>query len=331
MADVQKYFEKFHAAIRADYEMNETLRDKRDIIVNLVKGSLKEKNHPTCEVLLQGSYKVGTGIRMIEKLEYDIDVGLRFAFNSTEHAPETVRSWVFEAVDGHTKSVEEMGPCIRVNYSDNYHVDLVCYACWNDSNDVKQYRLAHKTNGWRPADPPAMLEIVRTAREKFKGTEDGETTTDQLRRVVRYLKRWNDEAIPFEAEYKATGLAWLLLTINGLSPVKKWDGIPDDRSALEYLASNTASIIGRLSLKKPVPEYEDVFGRINDEEGAKLKDRFGKMRDALISANQEIDPVKACTILRGVFGRDFPIPEPEDTAKKTYGPAIVTSSSSAGR
>jgi hypothetical protein len=86
---------------------------------------------------------------------------------------------------------------------------------------------------------------------------------------------------------------------------------------------------GRLSFKKPVPEYEDVFGRISEGEMVKLKERFGRMRTALVSANNEVDPVKACTTLKGVFGRDFPVPEPEDTAKKTFGPAIVTSSSSA--
>ena len=331
MADVQKYFEQFHSAIRADYDINKTLRDKRDIIVEMVQASLKGKKRPCCDVLLQGSYRVGTGIYPIEELEFDIDVGLRFDFKPTEYPPAEVRNWVFEAVDGHTNSVELMGPCIRVNYAMDYHVDLVCYATWTDENGVTRYGLAHKTNGWRPADPPGMLEFVKQARQRFEGTEDGPTNTDQLRRVVRYLKRWNDEAIPFEAEYKATGLAWLLMAINGLSPNKKWDGCPDDRSALESLASGAASLFGRLSAKKPVPEYEDVFGRISDDEMSKLKKRFGAMRDALIFANQEIDPVKACTKLKEVFGRDFPVPEPEDTAKKTYGPAIVTSSSSAGR
>jgi hypothetical protein len=331
MADVQKYFEQFHSTIRADYDLNKILREKRDVIVDLVQKSLKEKSLPCCEVLLQGSYAVRTGIYPIEKLEFDIDVGLRFPFKETAYTATVVRDWIFSAVDGHTKSVEKKGACIRVNYSDNYHVDLVSYACWTDSNGQGQCKLASKSEGWRPADPAAMLDYVKSARKRFEGTEDSGTKTDQLRRVVRYLKRWNDEAIPFEAPYKATGLAWLLLAINMLNVSKSWDGTPDDRNALENLASGVASIYGRLALKKPFPEYEDVFGCVSDKEMSALKERFGKLRDALIAANQTIDPVKACTTLKSVFGRDFPVPEPEDTAKKTYGPAIVTSSSSARR
>jgi hypothetical protein len=40
MANVQKYFEKFHEAIRTDYETNKELRDKRDIILDKIEGSL---------------------------------------------------------------------------------------------------------------------------------------------------------------------------------------------------------------------------------------------------------------------------------------------------
>ena len=43
MANVQKYLEQFHQKIRTDYEMSETLRDKRDIIINRIRKHLAEK------------------------------------------------------------------------------------------------------------------------------------------------------------------------------------------------------------------------------------------------------------------------------------------------
>jgi hypothetical protein len=49
MANVQKYFETFHDVIRADYDMNSTLRDKRDKILDLLKRRLKEAGHPSCD------------------------------------------------------------------------------------------------------------------------------------------------------------------------------------------------------------------------------------------------------------------------------------------
>jgi hypothetical protein len=72
MANIQTYFEDFHEVIRADYDMNSTLREKRDIVVDLIKARLKEGGHLTCDQLLQGSYRMGTGVKPIGDLEYDI-------------------------------------------------------------------------------------------------------------------------------------------------------------------------------------------------------------------------------------------------------------------
>src|SRR3954462_2806432 len=128
MANVQKYFEQFHARIRTDYYMNATLIEKRDIILNRITAHLKKNDRPCFVRLSQGSYKMKTGTIPIAEIEFDIDVGLCFPFNETEYTATTVRDWVYDAVFGHTEKVEKKGPCIRVTYKDGYHVDLVVYA-----------------------------------------------------------------------------------------------------------------------------------------------------------------------------------------------------------
>ncbi|HXM49589.1 MAG TPA: nucleotidyltransferase [Pyrinomonadaceae bacterium] len=328
MANVQKYFEEFHKRIRVDYEMSSTLRDKRDKILNRVRKYLSDNGLPGFTEILQGSYKMKTGTIPIANLEYDIDVGLRFSIKATDYDAKTVRQWVFKAVDGHTQKVEEKGPCIRVTYADGYHVDLVIYACWQDDLGQNQCRLAHKTNGWREADPIGLIDHVKAARKPYEGTEDKATQTDQFRRVVRYQRRWIDEEIPFVSSSKPTGLAFVLLSIAKLRPTLSWMGLPDDRAALEALAKEVSLTIGRIVAKKPTPEYEDMFGCLSDEEMDSLKVRYDVMAKALREADEVTDPVEACEVLEKIFGDDFPIPEAEETAKKTYAPAIVTSSSS---
>ena len=144
MANVQPQFEQFHQRIRTDYDSNQTLREKKDIIVQRVKDHLMRSKRPACEEFIQGSYKMKVGICALKGAEFDIDVGLRFSFAETEYTSTEVRKWVFEAVDGHTQEVEEKGACIRVRYQDGYHVDLVSYARWDDTLGREQYRLAHK-------------------------------------------------------------------------------------------------------------------------------------------------------------------------------------------
>jgi hypothetical protein len=329
MAYIQKQFEQFHDIIRTDYEMNDTLREKRDIILCRIRTHLAEQKRAGFDELHQGSYKMKTGVVPIADLEYDIDVGLRFSFTEDDYTAKEVRKWVFEAVDDHTEDVDEKGPCIRVTYQDGYHVDLVCYAWWIDDAGEEQFRLAHKTNGWRLAQPAKLIEHVNEAREPFAGTEDNLTKTDQFRRCVRYLKRWNDVALPEEADAKPTGLAFVLLAIERLVPTYTWDGKLDDRLALERLARSAANTWGRIVAKKPTPEYEDMYGRLSDEEMDELKERFRVLAETLEVAGREPDPTKACELLQTVFGDNFPGPPPEQTAEKTRGPAIVPSSVSA--
>lgn len=334
MADVQTLFERFHRGIRTYYEINDELREKKNIILRRVKAHLAEKGLPTCTPYLQGSYKMKVGILPLAGSEYDIDVGLRFDFDESAYTAKQVRTWVFEAVDGHTEDVEARGPCIRVTYADGYHVDLVCYAHWDDAVGATQYRLAHRSRGWVPADPPALVQWALDARVPFEGTEDS-TETDQFRRVVRYLKRWNDYTFDGSADDKPTGLALLLLTRQHLSipALTLFEGTPDDRAAVERVARGAAATFGRIVATKPTPEFEDMFSRLSDEAMETLKARFGVLRDALVAANQADTQAKACAELRKVFGDDFPCPdsgeERTQTAMRTATPAIVPSSSSA--
>lgn len=329
MADVQKQLEKFHEKIRVDYDMSRELRDKRDIVVAKVKKYLQDNGYPTCEVLLQGSYKMKTGAKPIADLEYDIDIGLRFDIHEDDYKAVTVRGWVFDAVKDHTLRVEDKGPCVRVVYEAGYHLDLVTYAVREaDGKDV--YRLANKKNGWRPADPPALLEYVKDYRETFKGTEDGATKTDQFRRCVRYLRRWNDVRMPYEDEMKPTGLAYVLLAIQrGLAKHAFVDGRPDDRTALAAFVRGLSWTSGRLRADKPTPEYEEVLSRLDDGAMTQLKADLSSLAAALEEAGRTADPVQACKRLCEVFGDDFPVPPPQETAKASGAPAVITSSTSA--
>lgn len=335
MANVQSLFETFHSRIRTYYEINKTLMEKKDIIVKRVKSHLAKNNRPSCEPFIQGSYKMKVGICALKGMEYDIDVGLRFSFDENSYTAEEVRKWVFEAVDGHTDTaVEKKASCIRVTYADGYHVDLVAYAWWDDAYRVEQHRLAHKSKGWRPANPPKLVQIVAEARKPFEGTEDANEKTDQFRRVVRYLKRWNDHAIPRESADKPSGIALVLLTKQHLTgPAHSWDGTSDDRQALERVATAAALTYGRISVIKPTPEGEDLFAGLSDTAMDDLKKRFGKLRDALVFAKNTNEAAEACKELKKELGDDFPCPDPEEEKKnkalRTAAPAIVTSSSSA--
>lgn len=330
MANIQPQFEQFHKNIRTYYEINETLREKKDIIVSRVQAYLKANQLPGCVPFIQGSYKMKVGICALRGAEFDIDVGLRFSFDESRYSPSEVRGWILRAVEGHTQTVKAHANCIRVTYKDGYHVDLVAYAWWDDVYGHEQYRLAHESKGWRPADPPALVEYVRRAGTPFVGTEDG-TGTDQFRRVIRYLKRWNDAAILGESPDKPSGLALVLLVERYLkTPAWTWDRTSMyDLDAVRTVARAAARTVGRIMVTKPTPEGEDMFGRLSDPAMNALKQRFNTLAAALDAADAAPDPRAACQVLEKLFRSDFPIPTPAETARKTAGPAIIPTSTSA--
>jgi hypothetical protein len=309
MAKVQKHFELFHNRIRVS---TEPLIEKRDIILDMIREYLKKNDLPSFELINQGSYIYGVGIKPLGSNEYDIDVGLAFNIKTADYPDaRTVRGWVLDAIKGHTKKVKDRGPCIRVHYAQGFHVDLVIYAKHTISTEVETLQLGKKDGTWVPADPKNLKEFIKNSVAKFKSTKiEGEAT--QIQRVVRYIKRWNDLRIEDESQDKPTGIALLLLAIENLSPILDNDTKEsDDLSALIGLCDKVISLqfAQRISVKKPTPEFEDVFGKISDEGMKALKAAFGELGSALKSVAQAEDTVAAAKILQGVFGDDFPVME----------------------
>jgi hypothetical protein len=304
MANIQKQFLDFHGKIKVDPD---ELREKRDILLEKIKKSLKEKDRPIPELINQGSYIYGVGIKPVsEDLEYDIDVGLAFPIKSQDYSAKEVKDWVYEAVKGHTNSVKDKGPCIRVRYAKGFHVDLVCYAKYKSDESKEEYQLAHKDNTWKPSEPKKLKQYVNDAREKFSDTKLN-NGSDQLQRVVRYLKRWNDVAITEESDDKPIGLAMLLFVIDKLdSPKYDSRGEMSDLEALISVSYAAKICLGRITTYKPTPEYEDVFGKLSEGAMHAFKERFSDLYNALVKAKNESDSSKACDFMRKYFGDDFP-------------------------
>lgn len=325
--NIQKEFEGFHKAIKVD---TSDLRDSRDVLFDKVKASLKKAGHPVPEILNQGSYIYGVGIWPPKDVEYDIDVGLDFDILADEYSAEDIRNWVYSAVEEHTNKVKKRGPCIRVHYEAGYHVDLVVYARHKDKKDVDNYQLGTK-DGWKPSDPKKLKQHILDSRKPFESTK-GTSGADQLQRVTRYLKRWNDLDIPEDSDDKPFGLATLLLVIKYLTlPVTDTQGASDDLSALINICTNVsyATLLGgRISINKPTPEYEDVFKKISDTAMTKLVSRFKSLKDDLTTVKSSTDVVLINKLMKKHFGDDFPDVEDPENKNKGFtppkGPAVVS-------
>jgi hypothetical protein len=337
MANLQTNFRKFNDTIKLDWDTDlEKLRVRRDRVLDRLKQGLQRQRDvgaeiPAFKTRMQGSYAMGTGIQPLDG-DYDIDVALTFEFELGKlPEPLTVKSWVYEAVEQHTQKVEFREPCITVFYTEGgepaYHVDLAVHAEVDGRLYLARGRQHSADPSWDASDPEALVNLV-----KQWGTDP--TEREQLRRVIRYLKRWKDVCFSGQGEEAPRGIALTICavqwfearTIDRLTRAQS----EDDLAALTNLVARmrTAFAGQRPVLALPVPPYDDVLRRMTNEQLRNVSGQLDKLHATLDAAKREPDARKAAELLVTKLGSDFPL-EGGRSTPPLVGAVLGTSGASA--
>ena len=317
MATLQNEFRKFHDEIKLkNYEENSVLREKRDIILDLIKENIKKNE--SCPVSSfshfdQGSYAMHTGVIPVNG-DYDIDEGLIFEIDCNDYSPLDVKRWVYDSVNGHTNNVFWKRPCITVQYSQKdepiYHVDLAVYACDSNENHWlargKQYSSDNEIK-WEQCDPK---ELIKKIKEKLTDARDRE----QFYRIIRYLKYWARINFSQIGNDSPPGIGLTVNAYGWFQPNYNWN--PDTQreyNDLIGLKELTGSLIDnwgeRLQAILPVNPWNDLYSKMTDTQMDNFKGKLEKLRDTLIDVSEEEDEVEASKKLQDVWGDKFPVVE----------------------
>ena len=320
MSTLQTAFTQFHDNIKLEDE-NQTLRDKRDILLNKLKDKIST-DAASYTTFNQGSYAMNTGIKP-EDGDYDIDVGLKFDINKGDYTdPIEVKKWVRDALVGHTKSVSIRRSCVTVQYQqDNepiYHVDFACYAADNDDGKLYIAKGKEFSNAdeklWEVSDPQGLIQLVQ---DKHSGKD-----AEQFRRVIRYVKKWKVRKFSSDGNGAPTGIALTVLAYNLFSPSSVYDPITasrsyDDFDALHNLIKSIknkfsmtfedGSIYYTISANLPIEPYNDLFDKMTLKQKTTFYDKIVAMDDKLEEAKKKSTLSEKCTLLQDLFGTDFPI------------------------
>jgi hypothetical protein len=353
MANVERQMQQFHEKIKLKrFEENQVLCEKRDIILERLKGGLKkffeERNliSPKIVHFNQGSYAMGTGNKPIDG-DYDIDVGISFKIAKADYPdPVEIKKWVYLALEGHTKEAVIRRSCVTVYYQREnepiYHVDLAIYSDADCNLDGKMYLAKGKLNStsehriWEEADPKGLIDLIDN---HYLDSDDAK----QFRRTIRYLKRWKE--VKFEGKGNAAPLGigitvaaynWFsrVKTVDSFARTAKYDDLEAlrqfiDRILLEFkLVYSNGRAVERLEVLFPLSPKKDVFEKMSNSQMQGFKEKLENLLDTIKEAQQEADPVEACQLLQKQFGGDFPVPKKEETARKRS-PSIISSSASA--
>lgn len=305
MNDLSKLFSTFNEKIVLTDTYKENIRRGRDALREKINTYYIDKGLIAPKHSSQGSFHMHTAIMPKEEEDFDLDNGVYlqgYAIDQTNWpVPTSVHKDILSAVEDHTKEIADKDTCVRVNYQDNYHIDLPIYIMGKDGLGKDVAYLAHTTKDWQISDPKAFSDWF-TEKVKEHGKE--------LRRTVRYLK---------------TGTHNNSINLKGITiTILASECFYSDKNDSLILLGTITNIIDRLeddfTCYKPVrPKIEDLLSSYTYNEQQTLLEDLkilkNKINDAIYDSKNERE---ASEVLIELFGSRFPLGNSENKNSEDY-------------
>jgi len=329
MPKLQKEFLSFNDDIKL--VMTEPLAEKRDILT----GEIESKFPSECEnkginvkkselnFIYQGSYPIKTAIDD-NSGTLDVDVAMSFPLDISIHDdPRILKKCVKEALARHNRTVNIKKPCITIPYHENgeeiFHVDFPLYAVYYDNYYLAVGKEFSEDYEWQDADPKGLIKYFT---DKLKGKQE-------LRRIIRFLKKWKSEKFSSGSNGSPPSIALTILACEFYTEYYDDDENYDELRTLYEVVKQIKDAIpfafdddGRLEVFLPVKPENDTMFKINSNKNhrqtfvTKVNYFENQLRNALNASSEH----KAGEYVAKVLGNEFPLPEKESVSgANSYG------------
>lgn len=321
---LKKEFDDFYNQICIDKEA-EALKDKREILENNIKDNLPDifgehdisLNKSDIRMIDQGSYKYHTTIKSDV---VDRDVAVIIPLDIDEHSdPREIKKYLRDAITIPTRTVSIKEPCVRASYYEDgkewLHVDLPLYADYNGSLYLARGKEYSETYSWESADPDGLNDTLCN-------TINGNA---QLRRIIRYIKKWKNEAyVNSKSDHEMPpSIGLTLLVCDYFIPAIE-DGKDYD---LLSLKNTLKQIQGRFSIRfdlhhnvvgadiqrhLTVKPYTDVFDKMRSSSEQYMLTFYKRLSTAVSNLEDAVNASSdhdAALSVQKVLGDCFEVPE----------------------
>ncbi|MGR3971375.1 nucleotidyltransferase domain-containing protein [Shewanella sp. 1180_01] len=358
---IQSHFDKFNKKIylTSYSEGYKKAKEKDNSIFEDIKTAFKEAGYPVIDSFMQGSFAVNTAINSLDG-DFDIDRGIVIDAQKAPEDPVAPKKVIKEVLDKRNfKNPRIKNPCVTADYTSiNLHIDYTVYKKETSFFGDDNYYLAVGKNGscddhkeWSESDQKGLIEWIDSVDDFVFGAT---VKRKQLKRLIRYIKRWRDVNFNSEGVRKkifSIGLTVMLKEQYSPNPLSA--EVDDDLQALksavdaildaDYISSPWGTNDYRVYVRLPKKPNRDIFqhkvegGQADGSDlnvGTQLRNKLLKLQEELQKALDETDEVKQCEILNKLFGDDFEVPKQEkQTSSKvasSFMSAGVASLSTAG-
>lgn len=290
MANLDNLFKQF------DNELNVLKTKKSNMISsrNHLRTKIKDyfsKNHKgyTPKFYIQGSYKLKTLIRTKEDT-CDMDDGIYFKENPDNVTGTTLQKWVKDAVEGTTDATPiHKKKCIRVNYQAGYNIDLPVFVF--DESKEEHPNLSVKDSEFQKDDPKEFVDYFK------------DNKTDQMVRIVKYLKSWCD----YKRQDMPSGLSMTVLALEHNQANGR-----DDISLKFTLIEIEKALKSNFECKMPTTPNDDLFSDYSNTKKDNFMHNLNVFIEDAKKAIDEKNKLKASKLWKKHLGDRFPEGEDVD-------------------
>lgn len=328
MAYLDKEFSSFYEDIKIKEE-SAVLREKRDLLKSAIEKYLPNElksiginvNKSDFEFINQGSYSIGTTIKNPYggvDLDYAVILPINIADNDDTRKIKKAVKNSLSHVNARTVNIKE--PCVTVSYCESeeekIHIDFPVYAKDNSLLYLARGKEFSDDYKWEIADPKGLNSFFK---DRLKEQE-------QLRRIIRFLKKWKQEKYKNNTNNNAVppSVALTILACNYykydehdiVSLYNTLKLIKDEFTVIKDSDDNITYI--NLSCYLPVTPYSDVLYKMRNS-NLHLISFYNKMCTAVSNMETAInleDDHEAGQYMQKVLGSDFEIPE--KVSKSSY-------------
>ena len=334
-ARLHKQFKDFHDTIKLEKESSQ-LKEKREILQSDIESKLPEKlenigieiTKSDLHFFDQGSYRqnVSTGIKSVTA---DRDVAVEFDLDiASFEDPRKIKKCVRDALKIENRRKPEIKePCVTVKYlragEENIHIDFPIYAIFSGTRYLARGKEFSQSYEWEPCDPHGLNDYL-------DGLFAGDAG-NQLRRIVRYLKKWKVENYgeSFTKDQIPPSIALTLMS-GDVFIYQTTDGQDDDLAALftvvkgikDKFQYNYISEKYTIRYNLPVEPHSNVFYKMTDNYQDTFYKKWCTFCTKVQNAVDASEEYEAAKFLQSVFGTDFELPpKPQaksGTARKEY-------------
>ena len=211
---MKNYIENILLGVCEKLQLSPSLYDQAKDRYNTISQTIKEDDafkNITLNIYPQGSFRLKTTVKPLSGEEYDLDFVAELPSGS-EMTPTELYNNIVRILknDGvHNKMVELKSRCVRINYANDFHLDIMPGKLLDNSTheiivpDKKLQGWYHHSNpigfaDWfeKQARTRLLMEITafRRAQANVEDVTEQEITNhlEPLRRAVQLIKRYRD-------------------------------------------------------------------------------------------------------------------------------------------